>query len=209
MIAVRSAATRAELLRSRRLLDRVNQGAALLRRKREALVRALVPMARPVVEERRKLADEAAAAYAAELDALALHGASSTEATGWPPRALDVELGVTRVWGITAPQLDDLPAIDRDLAGRATAPMTTGTALFEAANRFEAFTRDLLAAASREAHVRALGAALSRTSRQVHTLEQRVAQQLAQRVTEVSRALAEQQREDQTRLRKLRDRRKR
>lgn len=209
MIAPRSAATRAELLRARRLLDRVNQGAALLRRKREALVRALVPMARPVVEERRKIADEAASAYAAELDALALHGAAATEATGWPPRAVEVELGVTRVWGITAPQLDQLPAIDRDLAGRATAPMMTGPALFEAANRFEALARDLLAAASREAHVRALGAALSRTSRQVHTLEQRVAPQLAQRVTDVSRALAEQQREDQTRLRKLRDRRKR
>jgi H(+)-transporting ATP synthase subunit D len=207
MLMTRTAPTRAELLRSRRLLDRVNQGAALLRRKREALVRALVPLARPVAEQRRRIADTATAAYAAELDALALHGAPTVEATSWPPRALEVDVELARVWGVVAPAIEKVPVIERDLAARATSPMMTGPALFEAANRFEALATELLTAASREAHVRALGAALSRTSRQVHTLEQRVAPELSTRVSEIGRALAERDREDQTRLRKLRERR--
>jgi H(+)-transporting ATP synthase subunit D len=201
-------ATRAELLRTRRLLDRVDQGTRLLRRKREALVRALVPLARPVAEQRRAIAEIAAAAYRAELDALALHGAGGVEATGRPPRSLELELEVDRVWGVTVPVLRDIPVIERDLAARGTAPGTTGPALFEAANRFEALASRLLDAVSREAHVRALAAALARTSRQLHTLEQRVAPALATQAAGISRALAERDREDQTRLRKLRARRR-
>jgi H(+)-transporting ATP synthase subunit D len=208
MIA-RGAPTRAELLRSRRLLDRVRQGASLLRRKREALVRALVPLARPVAEQRRAIADAATAAYAAELEALAKHGVAVVEATGWPGRVLEVDLDVERVWGVIVPTVRELPVVERDAVARATAPEMTGPALVEAANRFEALTSRLLAAAAREVHVRALGAALARTSRQLHTLEQRVSPELAARVAEVSRVLAERDREDQTRLRKLRERRAR
>ena len=209
MTPARTAPTRAELLRARRLLQRVQQGASLLRRKREALVRALVPLARPVAEQRRAIAETAQAAYAAELDALAIHGAAGVEATGWPARALEVELDVERVWGVVVPAVKELPIFSRDLAARATSPQLTGPAQFETANRFEALAQGLLSATAREVHVRALGAALTRTARQLHTLEQRVEPSLAARVSEVSRALAERDREDQTRLRKLRDRRTR
>ena len=206
---IRTAPTRAELLRARRLLERVRQGADLLRKKREALVRTLVPLARPVAEERRAIAETAASAYAAELDAVALHGEGAVAASGWPARSVELDLAIERVWGVVIPTVDVPPAFDRDLAARATAPPATGGALFEAANRFEALATRLLAAVARESHVRALGSALARTTRQLHTLEQRVAPELAERITEASRALAERDREDQTRLRKLRDRRAR
>jgi len=203
MIA-RGAPTRAELLRTRRLLDRVRQGTTLLRRKREALVRTLVPLARPVAEQRRAIADAAAAAYQAELDALAHHGSAALAATGWPPRALDVELDVGRVWGVVVPTLRELPIVERDLSARATAPGPTPPTVVEAANRFETLTAQLLTAIAREVHVRALGAALARTSRQLHTLEQRVAPLLAEHAARVTHALAERDREDLTRLRNLR-----
>lgn len=204
---IRAAPTRAELLRARRLLDRVRQGADLLRKKREALVRTLVPLARPVAEERRVIAETAASAYAAELDAVALHGEGAVAATGWPARSVELDLAVERVWGVVIPTVEVPPAFDRDLAARATAPPATGGALFETANRFEALASRLVGAVAREAHVRALGGALARTSRQLHTLEQRVAPELTERIASVAHALSERDREDQTRLRKLRGRR--
>jgi V/A-type H+/Na+-transporting ATPase subunit D len=203
-MTARTAATRAELLRARRLLEHVRQGATLLRRKREALVRALVPMARPAAEARRVIADTAAAAYEAELAALALHGAGAVAATALPARTVEVELDVERVWGVVVPVLSELPVWDRDLAARGTAPGTTGPALFEAANRFELLASQLLDAVAREAYVRALGAALVRTSRQLHTLEERVAPELRAEITAITQALDERAREDQTRLRLLR-----
>lgn len=202
----RAAPTRAELLRSRRLLARVDKGAALLRRKREALVRELFPLAQPAADARRVIGDAAAAAYRAELDALAIDGAGAVAATGWPSRELVVDVEVTRVWGVTVPRLAELPVWDRGLAARGTAPGATGPALFEAANRFERLAAVLLDAASRELHVRSLGQALARTSRQLHTLEQRVAPALRDRIAAIGRALDEREREEHTRLRQLRGR---
>jgi len=205
-MTARAAPTRAELLRARRLLERVARGAALLRRKREALVRALVPLARPAAEARRTIAETAAAAYRAELDALAIHGAGGVMATGWPPRTCEVELDIQRTWGVVVPALHQLPIWERDLAARDTAPGAAGPAQAEAADRFEALLAQLLEAVAREARVRALGAALARASRQLHTLEQRVAPELAARITATVRALDERDREDQARLRHLRAR---
>jgi len=204
----RVAPTRAELLRSRRLLTRVERGAGLLRRKREALVRQLFPLAGPAAEARRVIAASASAAYQAELAALAIHDEGGVDATGWPARELAVEIEVARVWGVVVPRLGELPRLDRGLAARATAPVPTGPALFEAANRFERFAADLLAATARELEVRSLGQALSRTSRQLHTLEQRVAPDLRDRVAQVARSLDEREREEHTRLRQLRRRRR-
>lgn len=200
----RTPPTRAALLQARRLSDRVERGAALLRRKREALVRALMPLARPAAEARRAIAEAAAAAYRAELDALAEHGAGGVAATGWPARAIDVDIDVERVWGLAVPALQVATAVERDLAARGTAPGPTGPALFEAANRFEALIAQLLEGVAREARVRALGDALARTSRQLHTLEQRVVPELDTQIASTMRALDERDREDQARLRHLR-----
>lgn len=198
------APTRAELLRAKRLLARVEQGAQLLRRKREALVRALVPLARPAAEARRTLDETAASAYRAERDALAIHGEAAVAATALPPRTLEVELDVARVWGVTLATLSALPVFERDLEARATAPSSVGIALLEATNHFELLASQLLHAITRESQVRALGNALARTSRQLHTLEQRVAPELSARATTVASALDERDREDQLRLRLLR-----
>lgn len=203
----RVAPTRSELLRSRRLLERVDRGASLLRRKRQALVRELFPLARPAAEARRAIADAADDAYRAQLEATALRGGGQVAATGWPARQVEVELEVGSVWGVAVPRLGEAPSLARGLAARGTEPGTTGPAVFEAANRFESLAERLLQAASRELHLRALGAALARTSRQVRTLEHRVAPQLVDRVARVRRALDEREREEQTRLRQLRHRR--
>lgn len=203
-MTARTAPTRAALLQARRLSDRVKRGAALLRRKREALVRALMPLARPAAEARRAIAETATAAYRAELDALAVHGAGGVTATSWPVRAIEVDLDVERVWGLAVPALRVAAVVERDLAARGTAPGSTGPALFEAANRFEALIAQLLEGVAREARVRALGDALARTSRQLHTLEQRVVPELDAQIASTMRALDERDREDQVRLRHLR-----
>lgn len=205
----RDTPTRAALLRGQRLLARVERGAALLRRKREALVRELFPLARPAAEARREISRLADEAYRAQLDAMAIDGAAAVAAAGWPARNLSVELELARVGGVSVPRLARMPALNRGLAGRATAPGVVGAATFEAANRFELLAEKLLVAASRELHLRALGAALARTSRQVSALEQRVAPRLGAEISRIRAALDEREREEQTRLRQLRKKRQR
>lgn len=202
----RVAPTRSELLRSRRLLERVERGASLLRRKREALVRELFPIARPAAEARREIAAIADRAYRAELEALAMWGAGDVAATGWPPRTLEATVETEPVWGVAVPAITELPSLRRGPDARAAIPPATGPAVVEAADQFEELVDRLLDAASRELHLRALGEALARTSRQVQTLEHRVAPALRARIARASAALAEREREEHMRLRQLRKR---
>jgi vacuolar-type H+-ATPase subunit D/Vma8 len=61
----------------------------------------------------------------------------------------------------------------------------------------------LVEAAPRELLLRRLGAALTRTSRQVHALEQRVMPTLDDQIARVSRALDEREREEKFRMKHL------
>jgi vacuolar-type H+-ATPase subunit D/Vma8 len=80
----------------------------------------------------------------------------------------------------------------------------TGPAAARAAACFERLTALLLEAAPREQRVRRLGDAVARTSRQMRTLEQRVAPRLERQIMKVRRQLEEREREDRIRLKRFR-----
>ncbi len=197
------ALTRQNLLRCRRRLERVTKGVSLLRRKREALVAELFRIARPAADQRVSIADRAAHAYPALLAALAGEGSAGLRVIGWPWRELRVEIRPAQVWGIPIAELLQRPPIRRSLAARGTPPGSTGTAPVTAATEFEQLIELLLDAANRETLLRRLGEAVSRTSRQVNTLERRVGPDLGDRITLIRRALDEREREEHLRLSRL------
>ena len=203
----RVAATRLNLLRTVRRLGRVTKGVQLLRKKREALVSELFKLARPAADARAQIAAGARTAYPTLLDALALHGRAGLAAMAWPGRELSVDISAGLVWGIPVSAITARPALARTLAARGTAPGSTGPAAAGAALAFERLADLLLDAAPREMLIRRLGDAVARTSRQVNTLERRLAPSLARAVVVVRRALEEREREEGYRIRRLRGRR--
>jgi V/A-type H+-transporting ATPase subunit D len=201
--AGRMAPTRMNLLRASRRLDRVRRGVALLRRKREALVSELFKLARPAADARVRIDGETRRAYPALLRALAIRGRAALRQLGWPGRDVEVEMEPGSVWGIAVSRIVRRPPLARTLAARGTAPGSTGPAAAETAARFEALTDLLLEAAPQEMLLRRLGQALAQTSRQVNTLEQRLAPGLEGQMNDVRRALEEREREERLRLRHL------
>jgi V/A-type H+/Na+-transporting ATPase subunit D len=204
----RVAATRLNLLRTVRRLGRVTKGVQLLRKKREALVSELFKLARPAADARAQIAAGARAAYPALLDALAVHGRPALAALAWPARELSLDITAGVIWGIPVASIGARPAIVRTLAARGTAPGSTGPAAAGAALAFERLADLLLDAAPREMLIRRLGDAVARTSRQVNTLERRLAPSLAAAVVTVRRALEEREREEGYRIRRLLGRRR-
>jgi V/A-type H+-transporting ATPase subunit D len=200
------AATRMNLLRAARRLDRVAHGVALLRRKREALVVRLFGLARPAADARAQIADRTRRAYAALLPALARHGRDGLRAVGWPTRELAVTVEPASIWGIPVSTIGAHATLARTLAARGMAPGGIGAATVAAAGEFEALTELLLDAAPREALLRRLGEALARTSRQVNTLERRVGPGLRGQIAAVQGTLDEREREEHLRLKHLRGR---
>lgn len=197
------AATRINLLRATRRLERLRKGAALLRRKREALVSELFKLARPATEARAAIAERTRRAYPALLGALAHHGAADLRALGWPSRALEVETEGGSVWGIAVARITSRPPITRTLGARGTAPGFTSPAAFAATAAFEQLTELLLDAAPREMLIRRLGAALAQTSRQVNLLEKRITPALGRQVRDVRGALEEREREEHLRVKHI------
>jgi V/A-type H+-transporting ATPase subunit D len=201
--APRISPTRSNLLRTRRRLGQVHKSIDVLKRKREALVAELFRLARPAADTRARIEEEAQLAYPALLRVLARHGISGTRSLGWRPRDIRVEMSAKQIWGIQVADILRRPPLRRTLAARGTAPGSTGPAAVDAADRFEDLTELLLDAAPREALIRRLGDALAGTSRQVHTLEQRLAPTLEYQITEMRRTLEEHEREEHLRLRHL------
>jgi V/A-type H+/Na+-transporting ATPase subunit D len=199
----RLAATRLNLIRAERRLERVQKGAALLRRKREALVTELFRLARPAAGARKLIEDGARRGYAALLGALAVHGRPGLQALAWPERDLRVEVRSGQIWGIPVASITSRPPVVRTVAARGTAPAHTGPVTVAAAGEFERLTEMLLDAATREMLIRRLGEALARASRQVHTLERRVTPDLLGQMASVRRTLEEREREEHLRLKHL------
>lgn len=203
MSALGMAPTRMNLIRAARRLERVGKGVGLLRRKREALVAELFKLARPAADARARITEGTRRAYPALLGALATHGLAGVRALAWPTRDIRLEIEPGSVWGIPVSTIVRRPPLARTLGARGTAPGMTGPATVRAATEFERLVELLLDAAQREMLIRRLGDALAQTSRQVNTLERRVAPGLERQMTRVRRALEEREREERLRLKHL------
>jgi len=191
------------LIRAARRLAQVGKGVELLRRKREALVSELFRLARPAADARAGIEQATQRAYPALLDALATRGLAGLRPLGWPDRDIALEMAPGSVWGVAVSTIVRRPALARTLGARGTAPGSTGPAAVQAATEFEHLIELLLDAAPREMLIRRLGEALSQTSRQVNTLERRVAPQLRSDMVGVRRVLDEREREERLRLKHL------
>lgn len=200
----RASASRLDLLQRRAYLLRVRRGVELLRRKREALVAELFSAARPAIDARRALADGAAAAHRALLAGLTGSGADGLRALAAPARRLAADVSVGRVWGVPVARVEPAGSAVRTVDERGAMPGAWGPAALEVPRAYERLLDQLVEAAPRELLVRALGHALSRTTRQLATLERRIAPSVAAEVRQVARTLDEREREEQTRLRHLR-----
>jgi V/A-type H+-transporting ATPase subunit D len=197
--------TRSSLMRLSRRLDQVDKGAALLEKKRDALVIQLFARVRPTIDARRRVEAQATIAYRALVDALAAAGRSDLAALAWPSRDLRVDLvdhGPPAA-GATADRFAAPPPLVRGAAARAVVPGQADPAAEEAAQAFERLLELVLATAPEESAIRRLGRALAHTVRQVNVLEQRVAVDLARALVRVRRTLDEREREESVRLRRI------
>jgi len=201
-------ATRSNLLRYTRRLDQVRRGAALLNRKRQALIAELFARARTAVISRETIDVHARNAWSLVWLALSSTGSDSLTPLGWPRREIDVELNGVYLWGIRAAELVDRPTLVRSLGARGILPGPGEASSHEAARAFEALLEQVLDAAPKEHAMRRLGQALSHTTRLVNTLEQRVAVSLAADLAEIRRALSEREREEHLRIKHLIKRRR-
>jgi vacuolar-type H+-ATPase subunit D/Vma8 len=197
--------TRSSLMRLTRRLEQVEKGAALLEKRRDALVMQLFARARPSIAARRGVEQQAESAYRALADALATSGRSDLSAWAWPSRDVRMQLRDPALPADTmaAQRFASPPTLVRGMAARAMVPGQFDPAAEDAARAFERLLEIVLATAPEEFAIRQLGRALARTVRQVNVLEQHVAVDLARARVKMRRTLDERERAEAVRLRRI------
>lgn len=196
-------ATRSTLLRYVRRLEQVHKGAALLKRKRQALVHELFARARTAVTSREAIEAQSRRAWQSVSWARAFVGTDQLTPLAWPTREIEIDLATMELWGLRAATLVQRPTVVRSFAARGVMTGPGEAASQEAAREFEILVEQLIEAAPREHMMRRLGHALSRTTRLVNTLEQRTAVRLTAEVIEIRRTLEEREREEHLRTKRL------
>jgi vacuolar-type H+-ATPase subunit D/Vma8 len=190
-------------LRSTRRLEQVRRGAELLKRKRHSLVEELFARARTAVTSREAIDAQARRAWQSLFVAVSSLGSDRLTPLGWPTREIDINATLTDLWGMHLVESINRPPLVRSLAARGLLPGPGETVIHETAREFETLVEQLLDAAPEEHVMRRLGQALSRTTRLVNTLEQRVAVRLVADLAGIRRTLNEREREEQVRIKRL------
>lgn len=194
--------TRTEMLTRQAQIRLAQQGAELLRSKREALVREFMAELRRYVKARQTMRKSMLEAVQCLMQCLAVDGqeAVASAALGCQ-RPVSVEVTPQNIWGTKVLNLES------DYRGHAPTEHSygalTSTRLDETTEQYEEAVMAILRVAPMDLKLRALAEDMRKTSRRVNALEQRLLPRLNAEVRYVQNALDQREREDIFRLKRL------
>jgi len=200
-------ATRMELLARRNQSDLARQGARLLESKREALLRELLEMAGPMVDQLSKLFNNLPRAARSLAIAEALDGRAFLRSMAMAgKRTVNVQFGENTFWGVRLPDVQ-VGRVRREVDQRGVPPHGLTSRSAEAAGDFEILLEELLKFMPFQIRLSRLGEEVRKTSRRVNALDQVLIPSLENEIKFISQALEEMEREDIFRLRRIKQRR--
>ena len=179
------------------------QGAELLKNKRDALTQEFFTLIKPLVRLRKELAQKLTEAEWQLFLALAYDGPQAlTSAAMACRRELPIDIQVKNLWGIRVAELQKVP-LTRNVLTRGYAVTGTSARIDEAANTFEQLLTHILEMAPVEVKLKKLGEEIKKTSRRVNALEQRLIPRLTSEKRYIQQILEEREREDLFRLKRI------
>ncbi|MCX7851521.1 MAG: V-type ATP synthase subunit D [Caldilineales bacterium] len=202
----RIVATRSALFQKRSQIGIAQRGKELLRQKRNALMEELLRSTHAALGEVEALAQAAAVARHQLALAVALDGPEVVGSAALAPQEpLTVPVADTRVMGIKVPRIEP-QVLTRPADRRSYGPAHNSPRLDTVAAAFESELEILLEVANRELRIRRLAEAIRQTTRRVNALEHILIPRLQQELRQIELTLAEREREDQYRIRRVKTR---
>ena len=195
--------TRTELLARRAQIRLAEQGARLLRGKREALVREFLQEIRTFKSDRERMLKSLSEAAQSLIRALTLDGPENLLAIGLAAaEPLEVELVEQNIWGTRVVDVKSDFRI-REPAERAYSSLTTSVRTDETITSFENTVMDIVRVAPKVHKLGRLAEEIRKTTRRVNALEQRLLPSLEGQVRYIRGVLDQREREDIFRLKRI------
>ncbi len=195
--------TRMNLLLLKRQIEGAERGLALLRSKREALVREFFTAVGRAAERRGELEVAMAQARSSLVVALGMEGRAPLRSAGLAAqRNVPIDLTDRNVWGVRFPDLRYAP-VARTADARGYALSGVSAYIDETARGFEAVLELILRSVSVELRLKKLGAEIKKVTRRINALEELVVPSLKRQVREIRQTLEEREREDLFRMKRF------
>jgi V/A-type H+-transporting ATPase subunit D len=195
--------TRMNLLLLKRQAEVAQRGLALLRSKREALVREFFAVMDRVAESRGQMETLMGQALSTLTVALGMEGRASLRSAGYAARrTLPIELTERNVWGVRFPEVHYGPVL-RAFNARGYATSGVSTHIDESAQRFEHLLESILCSISVELRLKKLGAEIKNVTRRINALNEVMIPALNREVREIRQTLEEREREDLFRMKRF------
>lgn len=195
--------TRMELLEKKKQIALAEQGADLLKKKRDALLiefMAIMDVALQTSEELQRAAKEAT--YAISI-ARAVDGTVALKAAGLAVEKKPfVDITGSYVMGIPIPEVSKV-SVRRSVVGREWSMLGVSSRIDETAEKMENEIDIIVEVAGIETKLKRLGAEIQKTRRRVNALDYIVIPRVKEQVKFITQALEERAREDIFRLKKV------
>ncbi len=190
------------LVRKRQLVI-AKQGADLLRKKRDALLKEFQKLLLPIVETHREIDRQAKRAIGVLSLALGYDGPEALRSASLSLSSkINVKKTEVKVWGVRIPELKAENLIKKSKE-RGYSLITVTSRIDLTANVYERLIQKIFELVPLEAKLKKLGGEIRKTSRRVNTLEQRVIPQIIAEMKFIRQVLEDREREDKFRLKRL------
>ena len=195
--------TRTELLTRRGQFRLAEQGAEMLRSKREVLVREFLKELKDFSSERDKMRSAVVKSVQSLLTAIAVDGTETlSSVSSATRRPVTVELKKRNIWGANIVDVTSNYSV-RASETRGYTSYTVSARIDETAERFEQVIEHAIRVAPVEHKLNVLAEHIRKTSRRVNALEQRLLPGLREQISFIRSTLDQREREDIFRLKRL------
>ncbi len=196
--------TRTNLLLLKERLRVVGSCTAILKGRRQALIRELLQVTRPLMQSRDEVSRAYARAQAGLQTSLAFEGGEALHGLAAASRRdLAIEVAERNLLGLRYREVAIHESVARNFIERPYDPWGSTPWLEETVAEFEGIIEEMLALASYEGKFRRLAEALVRLTRRIRVLEERVTPALFAEIHSMTQYLAERERETLFRLKRF------
>jgi V/A-type H+-transporting ATPase subunit D len=196
--------TRSELLKRKANKALADQGMNLLKRKRDALLREIMPIVDETLRLSLRLERVTTDAQYDLAMAKAKDGGSEVHSSSFATMGeVLVDISGTHIMGVPIPVITKSPSAMRSVLQRGYSVTGVSSRVDAAAEKFEEIIDVLVEYADVETRLRRLGEELRKTNRRVNALENIVIPELDSQIKFIEMSLEERAREDIFRLKKV------
>lgn len=195
--------TRMNLLSRRGQIKLANDGLAILRGKREALLKELVRRATLLKNKQMKMQKLSHDANAELAMARAVRGTSEVASLIGPgQRSLQLPVHYETIWGLSLGNIT-CQGLVRSMEERGVSQVDYSTHISDAAVAAELLVEQLLECAPLEMQIKALGEEVRRLGRRINAIDEYLIPRLKTEIDAITRVLDEREREERFRLKRV------